>query len=182
MATELEGPAGRFGRNLAVIIGIDHYGDGIATLQSAVADAERIAGILVREHGFETWLLRNEEATLPKLRALLHERLPPALGSADRLIFYFAGHGIAVDSDRTGPAGFLVPASASRASPDQFLPMREAYAALQALSVRHALVVLDCCFAGAFRWASVRNVAVDKSRRYTASVTSASSRRPRGSC
>jgi len=88
---------------------------------------------------------------------LLHEKLPSALGPQDRLLFYFAGHGVALDSD-AGPAGYLMPAGARRSDRDGFLPMRVVHAALARLPVRHALVILDCCFAGTFRWAHMRDV------------------------
>src|SRR5205809_5241551 len=63
-ATVADGPAARFGRNLAVVIGIDMYGEGIPPLRSAVADADAIAGVLERDHGFETWRLFDDGARL----------------------------------------------------------------------------------------------------------------------
>jgi hypothetical protein len=72
-------------------------------------------------------------------------------------LFYFAGHGIAHDSD-AGPAGYLVPAYATRSDERGFLPMQDLHDALEKLPVRHALVVLDCCFAGALRWSSTRDL------------------------
>jgi hypothetical protein len=50
---DLDGPSARFRRNLAVVIGIDTYGEGISPLRSALADASAIADALEREHGFE---------------------------------------------------------------------------------------------------------------------------------
>ena len=156
-AKAVESPGTRFGRSLAVTIGIDTYGEGIAPLRSAVADARAIAGALEHDHGFEVWRLFDDGARLPRLLALLEQELPAALGPDDRLIFYFAGHGLALEGD-TGPAGHLVPAGARRADPSSFLPMQRLHEALTRLPVRHALVVLDCCFAGTFRWASLRDV------------------------
>src|SRR5436190_12698799 len=95
----VEGPSARFGRNLAVVIGVDTYGEGISPLRSAVADAKAIATALERDHGFQIWRLFDNDAQLPQLRALLGEELPGALGPEDRLLFYFAGHGIAIDGD-----------------------------------------------------------------------------------
>src|SRR5262245_51965733 len=141
------GPAARFNRSLAVIIGINMYGEGLAHLRSAVPDAQAIAEALQRDHAFETWCFLDEAATLSQLLELLHEKLPSALGPEDRLLFYFAGHGIALDSD-AGPAGYLMPARARRSDREGFLPMRVVHAALARLPVRHALVILDCCFAG----------------------------------
>lgn len=74
------GPAARFGRSLAVVIGINTYGEGLAYLRSAVPDARAVAEALQRDHAFETWCFLDEDAQLPQLLALLHEALPRALG------------------------------------------------------------------------------------------------------
>lgn len=153
----VSGPSARFGRSLAVVIGIDSYGEGLSPLRSAVADAKAIAQMLHQDHGFETWCVIEMDAQLQSLRTLLHERIPSALGPADRLLFYFAGHGTAVDGDR-GPAGYLIPAGARREDSSGFLPMHEVHDALSKVPVRHALIILDCCFAGTFRWSSLRDV------------------------
>jgi hypothetical protein len=153
----VDGPSARFRRNLAVVIGIDVYGEGIPQLRSAVADAKAIAEVLRRDHGFETWCLFDDHAQLPQLLTLLREQLPGSLGPEDRLLFYFAGHGIAVDGDG-GPAGYLIPARARRSECGGFLPMNVLHGELVRLPVRHALVILDCCFAGTFRWSSLRDI------------------------
>ena len=69
------------------------------------------------------------------------------------MLFYFAGHGIAADGD-DGPAGYLVPADADPTDLKTLIPMAELQDALQALPCRHLLLILDCCFSGAFQWAS----------------------------
>lgn len=156
-AKATQGPGKRFGRNLAVAIGIDTYGEGIEPLRSAVADARAIAGALEGEHGFEVWRRFEDDARLAQLIELLEHELPAALGPSDRLLLYFAGHGIALDGD-AGPAGYLVPAGARQGDPSGYLPMQLLHGALARLPVRHAFVILDCCFAGSFRWARSRNL------------------------
>src|SRR5262249_4750636 len=68
------------------------------------------------------------------------------------------GHGIALDGD-DGPAGYLVPQDGRREERGSFLPMTELNAWLERLPCRHLLLILDCCFAGAFRWSSTRDLA-----------------------
>ena len=80
-------------------------------------------------------------------------RWPGSSTADDRVVFYFAGHGIAADGD-DGPAGYLVPADADPTDLKTLVPMAELQAALQALPCRHLLLILDCCFSGAFQWAS----------------------------
>lgn len=71
--------------------------------------------------------------------------------------FYFAGHGIAVEGD-DAPAGYILPQDADRHSTERYLPMVKLNEALSALPCRHMLVILDCCFAGALRWSSTRDL------------------------
>jgi WD40 repeat protein len=61
-------------------------------------------------------------------------------------------------SNEDGPEGYLVPHDANPTAPDSFLAMREIYEALAQLNCHHLLVILDCCFAGTFRWAGSRKI------------------------
>lgn len=145
-----------FGRNFAVIIGINKYIHDITSLQTARLDAEALAVILAQEHNYQVQLITDEEATLEKLSKLLKiELLANNFNSSDRLLFYFAGHGIARPGEN-GPEGFLIPCDGRRDLPDSFLPMTLLYQELNQLQCRHLLIILDCCFAGAFRWGTTR--------------------------
>ncbi|MEJ1933545.1 caspase family protein, partial [Nostoc sp. NIES-2111] len=167
-----------FDRNLAVVIGIDHYiSDGIHDLQTAVSDANAIANLLRDEYGYkdehivrlfspksEKKMLKTAKqsyspATLEEIRKLLTQTLPNQLKPtlADRLLFYFAGHGIAHNS-KDGPAGYLVPHTAEQGNPNSFLSMGELHDALSKLECHHLLIILDCCFAGTFQWAGGRKL------------------------
>ncbi len=150
-----------FQRSLAIVIGINEYQNKIPKLQTARRDAEVLAQILEKEHQYDKVILITDETeckpTLKNLLTLLEERLPKEiqLTKDDRLLFYFAGHGIARDSDK-GPAGYLVPLDADLENNKTLLPMQKLHDCLSALSCRHLLVILDCCFAGTFRWSSAR--------------------------
>ncbi len=145
----------RFQNNIAIVIGINAYIHGIPPLRTAVNDATRLAQILKDDHGFEVQLLTDAEATRAKLLERLQADLPQEIGAKDRLFFYFAGHGIALDGDN-GPEGYLIPQDAELRDRESFVSMQEVHAALEVLPCRHALIILDCCFAGAFRWSSTR--------------------------
>ena len=147
-----------FNRSLAFLVSVDRYGHGVPALQTPVADADALAKVLREEHGFECEVIADEQATLHGLRSFL-KKLPSRVSSDDRVIFYFAGHGIAVESD-DGPKGFILPQDAQRDSENNYLPMAELDEALSVLPCRHMLLILDCCFAGAFRWSSFRHLAL----------------------
>ncbi|MCC7240581.1 MAG: caspase family protein [Acidobacteria bacterium] len=140
-----------FARHHAFIIGIDAY-QQVSPLKTAVSDARKLAEVLTNMQHFQVYppLLNPTGQTV---RTLLHETLAQTVGPDDRVLFYFAGHGIARDGD-DGPAGYLVPADADPAVLTTFIPMSELQDALQALPCRHLLLILDCCFSGAFKWSS----------------------------
>ncbi|MEH1938963.1 MAG: caspase family protein [Nostoc sp.] len=167
-----------FHRNLAIIIGINNYSNGIPELETPVADAEKLAKILQENYQYEVQILLNEKATLLQLTSLLADlkqktlHLPEKtlqIEESDRLIFYFAGHGI-VPADglenRDNLAGYLVPQDAKGDILLQkqieinkiLLPMQDLHDALAELPCRHLLVILDCCFAGAFRSSLYREI------------------------
>ena len=71
------------------------------------------------------------------------------------MIFYYAGHGVAGDLDGDGPAGYILPGdaeiqSSSLADNTSLIQMDKIFEALVALNYHHTLLILDCCFAGAF--------------------------------
>ena len=156
-----------FERNLAVVIGIDRYNsDSIHDLSTPVSDARAFADLLETKYEYKSQYkshnvirLFDQAATLTGLQTLLNDTLPNQLKptKGDRLIFYFAGHGIPRNS-QDGPEGYLVPQDADWHKEDSFLSMSKVYEALSQLECHHLLVILDCCFAGTFRWAGRRKM------------------------
>ncbi len=151
--------ASEFKLNLAVIIGINDYQNGIPALGTARQDAEAIATILQTKYHYQVHLLTESQATSQNLKQWLETDLPEAIKTAtpSRLLFYFAGHGIALNGD-DGPQGYLIPQDAKLGDASTYLPMQQVEEAIAKLSCRHCLVILDCCFAGAFRWSSTRKL------------------------
>jgi WD40 repeat protein len=152
-----------FDRNLAVVIGINRYNsNGIHDLKTAVGDAIAIAELLEKEYAYKkTDIIRllDGEATFTGLEDLLSKTIPNQLKptSSDRMVFYYAGHGIPRNS-KDGPAGYLVPQDADLNNADSFLSMQYVYEQLSQLTCHHLLVILDCCFAGTFQWAGSRKL------------------------
>ena len=148
-----------FNLNLAVVIGINDYQNGIPTLGTAKQDAQEIAAILENDYKYQVHLLTDSQATGQELKNWLETELPKSLekDNPSRLVFYFAGHGIALNGD-DGPQGYLIPHDAKLGDVTTYLPMQQVEAALTKLSCRHCLIILDCCFAGAFRWSSTRKL------------------------
>ncbi|WP_346294310.1 caspase family protein, partial [Sphaerothrix gracilis] len=151
-----------FNRRLAIAIGIDQYHNGIAQLHTAANDAKVLARILRTDYDYQVWEFIDTDATQDQLKTLFKSTLPKELSPTDQdcLLIYFAGHGIARNNDKDGPVGYLIPQDARPEDESTFLPMQVVIQALDALECRHMLLIADCCFAGAFRWASSRDIVI----------------------
>lgn len=162
----MQGRGGAPGKH-ALIVGIDDYRRGIPPLTSAVADARAIAGVLAELHGYRVTLLVDAEASLTGIRAALAD-VVGAAGPRDRVLFYFAGHGVAedADGDDDGPRGYFIPQDADKQRTDTFLAMAEVRSVLAQPHVSQLMLLLDCCFAGSFQWSSTRDLRVQRPKLY----------------
>ena len=173
-----------FNRSFAIILGINNYENGIPELETAVPDALKLAQIIQEQHThlnpqyraqnkYEVQRLLNQSVTLTNLKQLIEDfkkgqifidKEKITVNNDDRVLFYFAGHGIALEAldNQDGPVGYLIPQDAKLGDSNTYLPMQELHDALNALPCRHMLAILDCCFAGAFRWASLKRDIVPK--------------------
>ncbi|AVH74355.1 nSTAND1 domain-containing NTPase [Nostoc sp. 'Lobaria pulmonaria (5183) cyanobiont'] len=153
-----------FENSFAIVVGINNYEK--KPLETAVNDAEKICEILKDRYGYKVQLLTNEQATKEKLEEVFEDLKKNQITvddkkenitNKDRLFFYFAGHGIGKDpyDDRKELAGFLIPQNAVIDNTITYITMQECHDALINLECRHMLAILDCCFAGSFRWASL---------------------------
>jgi hypothetical protein len=136
----------------AFIIGIDAY-QHVSPLHTAVNDAQRLAKILANDHKYRVHeVLLNPTGT--DLKAFL-SAMKASVGENDSVLFYFAGHGIALE-DEKGMNGYIVPADARATDGTTLIPMSFLNDCFDALPCRHFLLILDCCFAGSIRWATTQ--------------------------
>lgn len=144
--------------HLAFLIGVQDY-LYLQQLKTPLNDIRDLGQLLQTSYGYAVFDCQNP--TLDGLRAFLMQMKTEAQRTAVELpqgesfsvLLYFAGHGIATDSE-TGVKGYLIPADAQRTDAKTWLPMSELLDALEALPCRHSLILLDCCFSGSLRWAS----------------------------
>ena len=91
-------------------------GSGLSTLATAVTDAKQVEAVLRTVHGFQTCLLLDDAATKADIERAL-DAVRAKLGSCasnSRFIFFFAGHGIQVQTVHTyALACFLIALLAS---------------------------------------------------------------------
>lgn len=148
-----------FNNSFAFIIGINEY-QHTTKLKTAVGDAEAVAERLGR-HQFQVHApLLDAAATKQGIEDLFTIEIPRIINenkaaneelASARLILYFAGHGIAFDSE-SDPNGYLVPVDGNLDDQASLVAMRTLKDAMDSWQCRHGLLIMDCCFAGAFRW------------------------------
>ncbi|NET37055.1 MAG: caspase family protein, partial [Cyanothece sp. SIO1E1] len=140
-----------FRNSYVFVIGVDKY-QHVEPLKTAVADAKAISNVLREKHAYSIHTaLLDESATKAQILSLIQDTIPNLLEEKDRAIFYFAGHGIAYNSE-ADPEGYLVPVDGRLEETYSLLSMNELNEAMSGWKGRHGLLILDCCFAGAFRW------------------------------
>lgn len=134
----------------ALLIGVDAYQHGLDPLSTTVKNVERLAQVLRNSEigGYEVTALPNPTAQKMGIEI---EQLFAMCSKSDLALFFFSGHGI------TNDAGDLFFATCdTQLNSDGTL--KEA-TAIAASSVRqwitnsrckHQVVILDCCFSGAF--------------------------------
>lgn len=64
------------------------------------------------------------------------------------MIFYYAGHGVPDESNRSA---YLLPVDANGTSTDVCYPVSKLYDELGKLNARHTVALLDACFSGSLR-------------------------------
>lgn len=137
-----------FGRYHALVVGNQDY-RLLPKLDTAVSDAKAIADILARKYGFKVTLLTN--ATRYELLSALN-KLRSELTDQDNLLIYYAGHG---EIDRANLRGHWLPVDAEPNSDANWISNVSITDLLNAMSVKHALVIADSCYAGTLTRSSI---------------------------
>src|SRR4029078_2255150 len=137
-----------YGRSYAVLVAISNYSSsGYNDLPAAIPQARELAAVLTAQ-GFEVKTLYD--AGRSEIERYLLQDLAPRLGSQDRLVVYFAGHGDTLVDVMGKSIGYFVSFGTPKASlATDGIPMarlEQEYARL--LKAKHILFVLDACFSG----------------------------------
>jgi hypothetical protein len=154
-ATDLS--PGKLGTYHALVIGNNTYTKGWPSLQTAVADAQRMADVLRNHYGFQVKLLTNVNR-YDMLSAL--NTLRQNLKESDNLLIYYAGHG---QIDTGTGAAYWVPVDGEERSPTNWISATDVTNMLRAMKAKNVLIVADSCYAGAFTYRTIPTVNQDVS-------------------
>lgn len=142
-------PALKTPGRLAIVIGIDRYDGPIPTLSNARGDAGA-CGELLENFGYQVLEYFDEGAHHQALTELFSTTIHQLVGPEHELVIYYSGHGLATEDAETSLRGYLLPSDARTDRVETLIPMELLRNACAETQARHVLVVLDCCFAGAF--------------------------------
>ncbi len=130
----------------AILIGIDKY-QKLPKLRGAVRDASAVRDALAGR-GFRTTFIVDEEASSKRITRLLAEELPAQLKANDRVIIYFAGHGVS-DGPSGKEEGILMPVEGDKEYPiSTGIPMVNMIKWFNGYAAKHVLFVADACYTG----------------------------------
>lgn len=149
-----------FPNSYLYLVAINEYDeDGIDNLQSPQHDVQEIENLLTAPpHGFVSRrpANTNHDGIIEML-----ERMPHEVQPKDRVLFYFAGHGLTIENENGHSEGYLLPKDARLGNlGKKWISMSTLLQYINQLPCIHSLIVLDCCFAGSILWAdyNYRNV------------------------
>src|SRR5258706_1210480 len=136
-----------YGKSCALVIGIDKY-SYVSQLDNARFDAESVAAVCFGELGFapeNVISLLDEKATREKIMEsyLAFESSSPD----DRLLVFFAGHGITVPGNR-GEVGYLVPVDGDPGNKSTLIRWMELTSGAEIIPAKHIFFIMDACYSG----------------------------------
>jgi hypothetical protein len=143
----MQGLSQYFDRSRAYLVGIEEY--AVGKLNTPVNDVRLIAGTLLKHEFSEADIVIKENIDKAGFEELIAE-MKRDITANERVLFYFAGHGVAFESDY--PKGYLLPVNAQLNDKTNYISLDWLMKELNDVNCRHLLLVLDCCFAGTVRW------------------------------
>ena len=139
-------------RNWAVVIGINDYAKW-PKLQYAAADAASVKTALVDKLGFtadHVLTLQDRDATRATILTTLNTRLSrSAIGDADQIFVFFAGHGATRQLASGRSLGYIIPVDADpEQTATEAIAMTDIQNIAESLGARHVFFVMDACYSG----------------------------------
>ncbi len=140
---------GIYRNSWAVVIGINQY-TRAPQLNYAVNDARSVVSA-VQKLGFpadKILLLLDEEATKQRIEQILYGTLRRTTPE-DRVLVFFAGHGVTSSLPRGGEEGFILPVDGD---PDDLpltaIAMADVRQIARRIPAKHILFAVDACYSG----------------------------------
>ena len=137
------------GKDIALLIGVDHYRDDWGDLRNPSIDASAIGGVLEKLYGFEVHLMENptQLEVMDSVTHYSHLEYSPR----DQLLIFMAGHG---SFDEQSRMGYFIASDTEAIKDDPHRQTAIHYTWLREFlstaTAKHVLLILDACYGGAF--------------------------------
>ena len=135
-----------FDRSIALLVGVSEYSN-LRDLPYVRNDIDDLRDYLLAEAGFDAvYILRDRVATPDLIEEYMINEFA-SLGSRDRLLFYYAGHG----ADIGGTTGYIQFADTPHgrfSRPDQLAIRARSLEWSRVIDAGHLLIVFDACASG----------------------------------
>ena len=132
----------------ALLIGVNEYKVGLAGLSSPIKNVEALRKILKDDNGYEVDCLSDPLAQ--DMRKTIERFFQNVVKKDDLAILFFSGHGI---TDERGALYFAARDTEKvegKLTQSTSVSARDIQSWLQDSRCRHKVIILDCCFSGAF--------------------------------
>ncbi len=151
-AAKVDVAAAGTARNWALVIGINAYAKW-PRLQYAAADAASVRSLLIDKMGFaadHVMTLSDGDATRANILQTLNARLSrQAIGDADQIFVFFAGHGATRQLASGRSLGYIIPVDADpEQTATEAIAMTDIQNIAESLGARHVFFVMDACYSG----------------------------------
>lgn len=127
--------------NHAILIGINDY-DYFPKLRTAINDVNKLGDLLSNQYGFSVKIIEN--ATRKEIINSIAD-YRRSVGVNDRLIIYYAGHGIL---DKRADEGFWLPVDAQKTDFSNMISNSTITSLVRSMPAKHVLLMVDSCFSG----------------------------------
>jgi hypothetical protein len=149
----------RSGEDHLLVIGINEY-SSYKHLKNAVKDAIDFSALMINDFGFKPGnviSLFDQNATADSIYSAL-SYLANKLGENDRLLIYFAGHGI---YDENLSLGYWVPVNAAPNKRSQLIPNNMISRYISSFRAKKVFAIIDACYSGTLLEDTKRDVGSD---------------------
>ena len=139
-----------YSKSYALVVGNGTYTNGWNPLRGALQDVKEVAESL-KKHGFTVTL--KKDLTKPKFEDAFEKFVTAGRNEANRLLFYYAGHGHTEKLANGDDLGYLVMVDAplpeaNRINHRKSVDMESLVTQAKRIQARHVLFMFDSCFSG----------------------------------
>ncbi len=135
-------PATPARRRFAVLVGNNRYAVPIPSLETPIADVERIAEVLQSRFGYEVRIVKDagKAKTIEALNQIAADAKPD-----DSVLLLYAGHGYLMDDVKMG---YWIPVDASVKTAKGWISNSDISKLLAAIPARQLILISDSCYSG----------------------------------